>query len=137
METKEQFNQLQAMMEQLVTMVGHNNAVTEGLVSRMDKMEIRFDRLETRFDRLEEKVDRIENRLDRLEQKVDRLESKLGTLEAQTENSFADVVHMLTVLGQKVDKMEAAQLLHTEMLRKLIADYAQHEAEILLLKRAR
>ena len=102
METKEQFNQLQAMMEQLVTLVGHNNAVTEELVGRMDRLEVR-----------------------------------LGTLETQTAGGFADVVQMITLLGQKVDKMEAAQLLHTEMLRKLTADYAQHEAEILLLKRAR
>jgi predicted nuclease with TOPRIM domain len=137
METKEQLNQMQVLMEQLVKMVGHNNAVTEELVGRMDRMEVRFDRLEEKVDRVESRLDRLENRFDRLEEKVDKLEFRMGALEAQTTSGFADVVHMVTVLGQKVDKMETAQLLHTEMLRKLTADYAQHEAEILLLKRAR
>ncbi|QDR82034.1 hypothetical protein [Sporomusa termitida] len=116
METKEQLNQLQTMMEQLVKMVGHNNAVTEELVGRMDRME--------------EKVDRLDAR-------IGMVETRVGALEAQTASGFADVVQMVTVLGQKVDKMDAAQLLHGEMVRKLAADYAQHEAEILLLKRAR
>lgn len=101
METKEQLNQLQAMMEQLVKTVGHNNAVTEELVGRMDRMEVRFDRLE-------EKVDKLDVRLG-------MLETKVGALEAQTASGFADIVQMVTVLGQKVDKMDAAQLLHTEM----------------------
>ncbi|HWR45960.1 hypothetical protein [Sporomusa sp.] len=102
MEVKDQLNQMQAMMEQLVKMVGHNNAVTEELIQRMD-----------------------------------RLEAKVGSLETKMENGFTDVVQMITVLGEKVDKIDATQILHSEMLRKLAADTAQHEAEIILLKRAK
>lgn len=135
---------MQTMMEQLVKMVGHNNAVTEELVQRMDRLEVKVDRLEVKVDRLEAKVDRLEARVENLEAKVDRLEVRIGSLEAHVggletrmENGFSDVVQMITVLGQKVDKVDSTQVLHSEMLRKLAADTAQHEAEIILLKRAK
>ena len=107
MKLRDQLNQMQTLMEQLVKMVGHNNAVTEELRQQMDG--------------LETKVDNQGIRLDRLETKVDRLE----------------IIQMITILGKKVDKIDATQALQSEMLRKLAADTAQHEAEITLLKRAK
>jgi outer membrane murein-binding lipoprotein Lpp len=137
MEIQDQLNQMQGMMEQLVKMVGHNNSVTEKLVQRMDKQEAKMDRLETKVDRLEAKIDKLEAKVCRLEAKVDALETRVDILETKMENGFTDVVQMITSLGQKVDKIDAAQNLQSEMLRKLAADYAQHEAEIILLKRAK
>ena len=109
MEISDQLNQMQTLMEQLVKMVGHNNAVTEELGQRMASLETRMDKLETKVD----------------------------TQETNTAKGFADVVQMLTILGEKVDKIDAAQALQSEMLRQLAADTAQHEAEITLLKRAK
>ncbi|SMC39139.1 hypothetical protein [Sporomusa malonica] len=109
MEIQEQLNQMQAMMEQLVKMVGHNNSVTEELVQRMDRLEVR----------------------------IGSLEAHVGSLETRMKNGFSDVVQMITVLGQKVDKIDSTQVLHSDMLRRLAADTAQHEAEIILLKRAK
>jgi hypothetical protein len=123
MKLRDQLNQMQTLMEQLVKMVGHNNAVTEELRQQMDG--------------LETKVDNQGIRLDRLETKVDHLETKVGCLEVTVENGFTDVVQMITILGKKVDKIDATQALQSEMLRKLAADTAQHEAEITLLKRAK
>ena len=151
MKLRDQLNQMQTLMEQLVKMVGHNNAVTEELCQRMDGLEtkvdnqgIRLDSLETKVDRLEAKVDSLETKVDRLETKVDHLEAKVDSLEAKVdhlevtvETGFTDVVQMITVLGKKVDKIDATQALQSEMLRKLAADTAQHEAEITLHKRAK
>lgn len=123
MKLRDQLNQMQTLMEQLVKMVGHNNAVTEELRQQMDG--------------LETKVDNQGIRLDRLETKVDCLETKGDRLEVTVENGFTDVVQMITILGKKVDKIDATQALQSEMLRKLAADTAQHEAEITLLKRAK
>ena len=130
MERNDQLDQMQALMEQLVKMVGHNNAVTEELCQRVD-------RLETRLDRLETKVDNQGIRLDRLETKVNSLDTKVNNLETTMNNGFTDIIQMVTVLGTKVDKIDAAQALQLEMQRKLAADTAQHEAEITLLKRAK
>jgi len=151
MKLRDQLNQMQTLMEQLVKMVGHNNAVTEELRQRMDGLEtkvdnqgIRLDRLETKVDSLGAKVDHLETKVNCLETKVDcletkinRLETKVEHLEVTVENGFTDVVQMITILGKKVDKIDATQALQSEMLRKLAADTAQHEAEITLLKRAK
>ena len=144
MKLRDQLNQMQTLMEQLVKMVGHNNAVTEELCQRMDGLEtkvdnqgIRLDSLETKVDRLEAKIDSLETKVDRLEARVDILETKVDRLEVTVENGFTDVVQMITILGKKVDKIDATQVLQSEMLRKLAADTAQHEAEITLLKRAK
>ncbi|XER08392.1 hypothetical protein SRRS_40070 [Sporomusa rhizae] len=107
---------MQTMMEQLVTMVGHNNAVTEELVQRMDRLETKVDKLET---------------------KVDKLETRVTSLETETEKGFTDIIQMISVLGDKVVKIDTAQALHAEMIRTLAADTAQHDAEITLLKRAK
>lgn len=121
---------MQTMMEQLVKMVGHNNAVTEELVQRMDRLETKVDKLETKVDKLETKVDKLENT-------VDKLEIRVTSLETETEKGFTDIIQMINVLGDKVGKFDTTQALHAEMIRTLAADTAQHEAEITLLKQAK
>lgn len=137
MESSNQLSQMQILMEQLVKMVGHNNAATEELSQRLASLETKVDNLEAKADRLETSMDRLETKVDRLETRMDKLETKVDTQETNTAKGFADVVQMLTILGEKVDKIAAAQALQSEMLRQLAADTAQHEAEITLLKRAK
>ncbi|SDD78339.1 hypothetical protein SPACI_042130 [Sporomusa acidovorans DSM 3132] len=115
---------MQTLMEQLVKMVGHNNAVTEELSQRMDSLETKVDKLEVRF--LNQ-----ENKLLNLENKIIALENRVTDLGNRMEKGFNDVIQMITVLGKRCDRMENTQALHSEMLRKLAADTAQHEAEIL------
>lgn len=130
MKLRDQLNQMQTMMEQLVKMVGHNNAVTEELVQRVDSLEVKVDRLEV-------KVDKLEARVEKLETKVERLENRVNTFEKDTDKGFSDIIQMITVLGEKIDKIGTTQTLHSEMIRTLAADSAQHEAEITLLKQAK
>jgi len=137
MKLRDQLNQMQTLMEQLVKMVGHNNAVTEELRQQMDGLETKVDNQGIRLDRLETKVDCLGAKVDHLETKVDCLETKVDRLEVTVENGFTDVVQMITILGKKIDKIDATQALQSEMLRNLAADTAQHEAEITLLKRAK
>jgi DNA repair ATPase RecN len=74
-DTQNQVSQMQIMMEQLIKMAGHNNAATEELHDRMDKLETKFDKLENRAD----------------------------NLESQMQTGFSGLTAMVNLLGEKVD----------------------------------
>lgn len=96
----EQLNQMQAMLEQLVKMVGQNNAVTEEL--RQDNQAIRKElsqlsqavtrienthgeKLSALFDAREVQMDvneRIVDSLGRIENKLDRMSLKVSSHDA-------------------------------------------------------
>ncbi|WP_371366941.1 hypothetical protein SRRS_10960 [Sporomusa rhizae] len=95
--SEERFNSLEKMLEQLIYMSGHNNAVTEELCQRMDRLESKVSSLEIKLDNRERKVDsgfdgltgivhllgeKIEA-LPRIEAKIDILNSRLLTQEAE------------------------------------------------------
>ena len=84
MEVSAQLNHMQSMMEQLVKMIGHNNAVTEELVQQMDKLEAKVDKLEVKVDSLEAKVDKLEARIDSLEAKMENGLRRKTLLELST-----------------------------------------------------
>lgn len=53
------------------------------------------------------------------------------------EKRFADIVGMVQVLGEKVDRIEATQAKHSDLFEVLAVRTTQHEAEIRGLKRAK
>ncbi|HWR44865.1 hypothetical protein [Sporomusa sp.] len=110
--SEEQFDRLEKMMEQLIHMVGHNNAVTEELRQRMDGLEI--------------KVGSVEN-------KVDSLESKIGTLETKMDSGFAGLTGMVDLLGEKTEAVQRIESKLDVLNHRLF----EQEAEINLLKRAK
>ena len=78
----ERFDHLEKMLAQLILMVGHNNAVTDELCQRMDRLETRMDSLET---------------------KLDNLEAKVNSLETQVNNGFEGLTGMVHLLGEKME----------------------------------
>ena len=114
--SEERFGRLENMMAQLIQMVGHNNAVTE---------ELRQD------------VSGLKQDVGVLKQDVGVLKQDMQELEAKMEKGFADVVSMVHLLGEKVDKIELTQIHHSDMLDVLATRTIRHEAEIQGLKRAK
>lgn len=93
-----QINQLQTMMEQLIKMVGTNNASIEEL--RQDNKEIkqRLDSLESRFDNLEsqmqtgfEGLTSMVNLLGEKAEAIPRIETKLNILAERSLDHEADL----------------------------------------------
>ena len=113
--SEERFNRLEQMMAQLITMVSHNNAVTEEL--RQDVTGLKTD-------------------VTGLKQDVAVLKQDIVTLEGKMEQGFADIVQMINVLGDKADKIELTQAHHADVLDVLAIRTTRQEAEILALKRA-
>ncbi|HWR45818.1 hypothetical protein [Sporomusa sp.] len=107
--SEERFDHIEKMMVQLIQMVGHNNAVTE---------ELRQD-------------------VTGLKQDVVGLKQDIATLDTKLENGFADIVNMVSVLGEKVDKIETTQAHHSDVLDVLATRTTRQEAEIQGLKRAK
>ena len=124
--SQEQFDHLEKMIEQLIHMVGHNNAVTEEVCQRMDRLEVKVDSLEAKVDSLEAKVDS-------LEVKVDSLEAKVDNIEIKTDCGFEGLTGMVHLLG---DKTEAIPRIESK-LDVLNSRLFEQEAEINLLKRAK
>lgn len=113
---EERFDHIEKMMAQLIQMVGHNNAVTE---------ELRQD------------VGGLKQDVTGLKQDVAGLKQDMATLEARVEKGFADIVTMVNLLGEKVDKIETTQAQHSDMLDVLATRTTHQEAEIQGLKRAK
>ncbi|MBP2664911.1 MAG: hypothetical protein H6Q71_2859 [Firmicutes bacterium] len=97
-QTQNQMSQMQNLTEQLIKMVGHNNAVTEELSDRMDKLETKFDNLETKVDCMETQIQTgfagLTAMVNLLGEKVDtipRLETKLEILNDYILNQAADI----------------------------------------------
>ncbi|SDF27316.1 hypothetical protein [Sporomusa acidovorans] len=134
-----QLNQMQTMMEQLIKMVGHNNAVTEELCERVDKLETRFDNLETRFDKLETRFDNLETRFDNLETRFDNLEARFDNLETrldnhelQTQAGFQGLTAMVNLLGEKLDAIPRLEAKLDILNNRLL----ETETDVRLLKKA-
>ncbi|QDR81990.1 hypothetical protein [Sporomusa termitida] len=113
--SEERFDRMEQMMAQLITMVGHNNAVTEEL--RQDVTGLKQD-------------------VAGLKQDVAVLKQDIVTLAGKLEKGFADIVHMIHVLGDKADKIELVQAHHSDVLDVLAIRTTRQEAEIQALKRA-
>ncbi|WP_425059312.1 hypothetical protein SCACP_39950 [Sporomusa carbonis] len=95
-------DRVEKMLEQLIQMVGHNNAVTEELRQQMDSMETR----------------------------INSMEAKLDNLEAKMEKGVVDVVNMVNLLGTKVDKIDSTFGKHSDILDVLSSRSIRHEAAI-------
>lgn len=115
----DRFDHLEKMLAQLIHMVGHNNAVTEELCQRMD--------------RLETKVDNLETRMDSLEAKVNSMDAKVNGLETQVNSGFEGLIGMVHLLGKK---MEAIPRIEAKM-DVLNERVFEQEADINMLKRAK
>jgi predicted nucleic acid-binding Zn-ribbon protein len=113
---------MEKMMAQLIQMVGHNNAVTE---------ELRQD-----VSGLKEDVAGLQQDVSGLKQDVVDLKQEIADLDAKLEKGFADIVTVVNVLGEKVDKIETTQEHHGDMLDVLAVRTTHQEAEIQGLKRA-
>lgn len=122
----ERFDHLEKMLAQLIHMVGHNNAITEELCQRMDRLETKVDNLETRMDSLEAKVNS-------LEAKVNSLDAKVNGLETQVNSGFEGLTGMVHLLGKK---MEAIPRIEAKM-DVLNERVFEQEADINMLKRAK
>ncbi|WP_434131960.1 hypothetical protein KIAC18_003795 [Sporomusa sphaeroides] len=136
----ERFDHLEKMLAQLIHMVGHNNAITEELCQRMDRLETKVDNLETRMDSLEAKVNSLEAKLNSLDAKVNSLEAKLNSLDAkvngletQVNSGFDGLTGMVHLLGKK---MEAIPRIEAKM-DVLNERVFEQEADINMLKRAK
>lgn len=108
----DRFDHLEKMLAQLIHMVGHNNAVTEELCQRMDRLETRMDSLET---------------------KLDNLEVKVNSLETQVNNGFEGLTGMVQLLGEKTEAIPRIE----SKLDVLNGRLFEQEAEINMLKRAK
>lgn len=145
--SQDRFDHLEKMMEQLIRMVGHNNAIAEELCQRMDNIETRFDsfetkvdklkakvsNLETRFDNLETRSDKLETRFDNLEVRFDKLEAKAESLETKMDNGFDGLTRMVHILGDKTEAIPRIESKIDVLNHRLF----EQEAEISLLKRAK
>jgi hypothetical protein len=110
--SQERFDHLEKMIEQLIHMVGHNNAVTEEVCQRIDRLEVKVDSLEV---------------------KVDSLEAKIDNIEIKADCGFEGLTGMVHLLG---DKTEAIPRIESK-LDVLNSRLFEQEAEINLLKRAK
>ena len=115
----ERFEHLEKMLEQLIHMVGHNNAVTEELCQRMD--------------RLETKVDNLEAKVNSLEIKVNSLEDKVNGMETRVNSGFEGLIGMIHLLGEKTEAIPRIEAKMDVLNERLF----EQEAEINLLKRAK
>jgi predicted nucleic acid-binding Zn-ribbon protein len=114
--SEERFEPIEKMLAQLIQMVGHNNAITE---------ELRQD------------VGVVKQDVDVLKQDVTGIKQQMASLDARMEKGFADVIGMVNLLGEKVDRIEATQVKHSHLLEVFAVRTTKHEAEILGLKRAK
>jgi len=149
--SEERFDQIEKMMAQLIQMVGHNNAVTEELrqdvsglkqdvaVLKQDVSGLKQDVAVLKQDvsGLKQDVVGLKQDVSGLKQDVVGLRQDIVALDAKMEKGFADIVTMVHVLGEKVDKIETTQSKHSDLLEVFAVRTTNQEAEILGLKRAK
>lgn len=128
--SEERFEHIEKMLAQLIQMVGHNNAVTEEL--RQDVGVLKQD-----LDVLKQDTGGMTQDVSALKQNVAGIKQNMALLEARMEKGFADIVGMVSVLGEKVDRIETTQAKHSDLLEVFAVRTTQHEAEIRSLKRAK
>lgn len=142
--SEERFEHIEKMLAQLIQMVGHNNAVTEELrqdvgVLKQDVNVLKQDVgvLKQDVGVLKQDTDGLKQDVGVLKQYVTGIKQHMASLEARMEKGFADIVGMVTVLGEKVDRIETTQVKHSDLLEVFAVRTTKHEAEILGLKRAK
>jgi hypothetical protein len=86
-----QLDKMQLMMEQLITMVGNNNAVTEELRQDMNLLKTRFDTLESKVDCGFTDVVAMINLIGKKVENIPRIEAKLDALNDRTFEHEADI----------------------------------------------
>lgn len=121
--SEERLDHIEKMMAQLIQMVGHNNAVTEEL--RQDVRGLKQD------------VNVLKQDVGGLKQDVNVLKQDIAILDAKMEKGFVDIVAIVNILGEKVDKFEITQAHHSDVLDVLAMRTTRQEAEIQGLKRAK
>ncbi|CQR74117.1 hypothetical protein SOV_22390 [Sporomusa ovata DSM 2662] len=84
----EQLNQMQNMLEQLIKMVGSNNASIEELRQDVTTIKLRMDSLEVKVD---SGFEGLTNMVNLLGEKTDRIEAKLDALNDRTFEHEADI----------------------------------------------
>lgn len=99
--------------------------------------EERLDHIEKMLAQLIQMVGHNNAVTEELRQDVAGLKQGMATLEARVEKGFADIVTMVNLLGEKVDKIETTQAHHSDMLDVLATRTTHQEAEIQGLKRAK
>lgn len=83
--SEQRFDRLEKMLEQLIVMVGNNNAATEEVRQRMDALETKMD---AGFIKLDAKVEQygqiqqedVKGLLESIDKKTDNLEDKFDAL---------------------------------------------------------
>ncbi|VBB07893.1 Hypothetical protein LUCI_3158 [Lucifera butyrica] len=87
--SEERFDRLEKMLEQLIQMVGHNNAV------RMDKLETRMDNLESKvdsgFQQLTSMVTLLSDKVDNIKKTLSRHANMLDVLATRTTHQEAEI----------------------------------------------
>ena len=108
----EQLNQMQSMLEQLIKMVGNNNASIEEL--RQDVTTLKQD-------------------VTVLKQDTTTLKQDIADLKQTTEQGFSDLVNMVNLLGEKTETIPRIEAKLDALNERIF----EHEADIRLLKKAR
>ncbi|MDF2876485.1 MAG: hypothetical protein K0R22_3168 [Sporomusa sp.] len=134
--SEERFDRIEQMMAQLITMVGHNNAVTEELRQDVTGLKQDITGLKEDVSGLKQDVTGLKEDVTGLKQVVAVLQQDIVTLEGKMEKGFADIVSMVNVLGEKSDKIEVVQAHHSDVLDVLAIRTTRQEAEIQGLRRA-
>ncbi|WP_425060202.1 hypothetical protein SCACP_08710 [Sporomusa carbonis] len=117
MKLRDQMNQIQRMMEELIRITANTNAAVEELRQDNKELNQRMDNLETRFDNLETRFDNLETRFD--------------NLESQVQNGFDGLTSMVNLLGEKT---EAIPRIETKL--DVLNDRTfEHEADIRMLRK--
>lgn len=124
----EQLNHLQAMMEQLIKMVGNNNASIE---------ELRQD-TKASIEELRQEISNVKTEL--TETKAE-LKADIAALDTKVEQygqiQQQDVYHLLKHIDKKTDSIMATQTTQGESINILAMRQLQLEADVAALKKAK
>ena len=112
----EQLNQMQSVLEQLVKMVGHNNAVTEEI--RQDNVAIRAELAATKAELKSDINEAIRIQQHDVYRLLELMHDKMATVEA------------------KIDRMTGIQTTQGESINLLAMKQFQTEVEVSQLKKA-
>ena len=118
----EQLNQMQSVLEQLVKMVGHNNAVTEEI--RQDNVAIRAELAATKAELKSDINEAIRIQQHDLYRLLELMHDKMATKES------------LAAVEAKIDRMTAIQTTQGESINLLAMKQFQTEVEVSQLKKA-
>lgn len=69
MTLEERFGHVEDLLEQLLRIESHTNAIVTEHSQRLDTIDARLDQMDTRFDRIDARLDGIDAHLDRMVRK--------------------------------------------------------------------